>query len=94
VAGVAPHRRPLQRALRYDGFVPIGEGPLLDPAEVTAYLDGVDRPPGWDVVVNAAPGIPFEDYAAIGATWVVDGAWPEGDWVRDLRDTINAGPGG
>jgi alkanesulfonate monooxygenase SsuD/methylene tetrahydromethanopterin reductase-like flavin-dependent oxidoreductase (luciferase family) len=94
VAGVAPHRRPLQRALRYDGFVPIGEGRELDPAEVAAYLDGVDRPPGWDVVVATAPGIPFDDYAEVGATWVVDGAWPEGDWVRDLRDTINAGPGG
>jgi alkanesulfonate monooxygenase SsuD/methylene tetrahydromethanopterin reductase-like flavin-dependent oxidoreductase (luciferase family) len=92
VAGVAPHRRPLRRALSWDGLVPIAEGGLLTPDEVAAYLDGVDRPEGWDLVTNVAPGVPFEDYEAIGATWAVEGAWPVGDWVRDLRATIDKGP--
>ena len=88
---MAPHRRPLT-ALRWDGLVPIAEGGLLTPDQVAAYLDGVDRPEGWDLVTNVAPGVPFEDYEAIGATWAVEGAWPVGDWVRDLRATIDKGP--
>ncbi len=92
VAGVAPHRRPLARALRWDGLVPIAEGDLLTPEQLAEYLDGVDRPEGWDLVANVAPGTAFEDYEAVGATWVVEGAWPVGDWVADLRDRITAGP--
>ena len=92
VAGVAPHRRPLARALRWDGLVPIAQGDLLTPAQLAEYLDGVDRPEGWDLVANVAPGTAFEDYEAVGATWVVEGAWPVGDWVADLRDRITAGP--
>ena len=92
VAGVAPHPRPLARAQRWDGVVPIALDRLLTPDEVAAYLAAVDRPEGWDVVVNAAPGVAFDEYEAIGATWVVEGAWPVGDWVRDLRGRIAAGP--
>jgi len=92
VAGVAPHPRPLARARRWDGVAPIALDRLLTPDEVAAYLGDDERPAGWDVVVNAAPGVPFDDYAAIGATWVVEGAWPAGDWVRDLRNRIAKGP--
>ena len=89
---MAPHRRPLQRALRWDGLVPIAERDVLTPDQISAYLDGVDRPEGWDLVANIAPGVPIEDYEAVGATWVVEGAWPVGAWVEDLRGRINAGP--
>lgn len=92
VAGVFPHRRPLARAVRYDGVVPIGERDLLTPDQLGAYLDGVEAPDGWDVVANWAVGVPAADYAAVGATWLVDGAWPVGDWVGDLRRRINSGP--
>lgn len=93
VAGVAPHPRPLARARRWDGVVPIALDHQLTPAEVDAYL-GDDRPAGWDVVVNAAEGVPWDEYAAVGATWIVEGQWPVGDWVDRLRATIRAGPGG
>jgi alkanesulfonate monooxygenase SsuD/methylene tetrahydromethanopterin reductase-like flavin-dependent oxidoreductase (luciferase family) len=94
VAGVAPHRRPLARALRFDGIVPIGPGDLLTPDQLDDYLAGVERPDGWDVVANWAPGVAAADYAAVGATWLVDGVWPTGDWVDDLRGRIKAAPGG
>ncbi len=42
--------------------------------------------------MNAAPGVRWDDYAAVGATWVVEGNWPQGDWVADLRRCIAAGP--
>jgi alkanesulfonate monooxygenase SsuD/methylene tetrahydromethanopterin reductase-like flavin-dependent oxidoreductase (luciferase family) len=92
VAAVAPHRRPMARALRWDGVVPIALDHLLMPDEVAAYLPPDGRPAGWEVVVNAAPGVRWDDYAAVGATWVVEGNWPQGDWVADLRRCIAAGP--
>ena len=93
VAGVTPHRRPLERALRWDGFVPISLSSLMSPEDIAAYLDGVERPEGWELVANLAPGYTAVDYEAVGATWVIDGAWPVDDWVTDLRDRIKAGPG-
>lgn len=92
VAGIAPHRRPLERALRWDGFLPIGaEGPL-SPAEVMAYLDGVDRPDGWELLVARHPDHPVADYAEVGVTCLVEGTWPMGDWVDEFRSRIAAGP--
>ena len=92
VAAVAPHRRPLARARRWDGVVPISLDHLLTPDEVAAYLGDEPRPGGWEVVVNTAPGVPPADYAAAGATWIIEGAWPQGDWVSELRTRIAAGP--
>ncbi|HEY7072955.1 MAG TPA: LLM class flavin-dependent oxidoreductase [Acidimicrobiales bacterium] len=92
VAGVIPNRRPLERALRWDGIVPISLTEQLPPEGIAPYLEGVERPEGWDVVVNRSPGYAPEDYEGI-ATWVVEGAWPVDDWVSDLRDRIKAGPG-
>jgi alkanesulfonate monooxygenase SsuD/methylene tetrahydromethanopterin reductase-like flavin-dependent oxidoreductase (luciferase family) len=92
VAAVVPHRRPLARALRWDGVVPIALDRLPLPDEIAAYLPPDGRPAGWEVVVNAAPGVAWDDYAAVGATWIVEGNWPQGDWVADLRRRIAAGP--
>ncbi len=89
---MTPHRRPLARAQRWDGVVPISLTGLLTPDDIAAYLDGIERPEGWDVVANLAPGFGPEDYEAVGATWVVEGAWPVEDWVPELRDRIKAGP--
>jgi alkanesulfonate monooxygenase SsuD/methylene tetrahydromethanopterin reductase-like flavin-dependent oxidoreductase (luciferase family) len=92
VAAVAPHRRPLARARRWDGVVPIGsEGPLT-PADLARYLDGVERPEGWDVVAEWAPGAGADEYADAGATWLVESTWPSGDWVRELSDRVRRGP--
>ncbi len=93
VAAVSPHRRPIERALRWDGIAPLGpEAGPITPEQLDAYLEGVDRPDGWDVVATWAPGVPADEYESAGATWLVDGAWPEGDWVDDLRARIRSGP--
>jgi alkanesulfonate monooxygenase SsuD/methylene tetrahydromethanopterin reductase-like flavin-dependent oxidoreductase (luciferase family) len=92
VASVAPHRRPLARAARWDGVVPIGQTAMLTPAELAGYVDGVDRPPDWDVVAFQAPDTSPAEYADAGATWLVEGGWPTGDWVADLRRRIRRGP--
>jgi alkanesulfonate monooxygenase SsuD/methylene tetrahydromethanopterin reductase-like flavin-dependent oxidoreductase (luciferase family) len=92
VAAIAPHRRPLARAVRWDGVVPLTGFEPPTPDELASYLAGVERPAGWEVVATWAPGIPADEYAAAGATWVVEGCWPEGDWVTELRARITVGP--
>jgi alkanesulfonate monooxygenase SsuD/methylene tetrahydromethanopterin reductase-like flavin-dependent oxidoreductase (luciferase family) len=92
VAAVAPHRRPLARAARWDGVVPLGPAAPLTPAELADYLAGVDHRPGWEVVATLAPGVPAGEYRDAGATWLVEGEWPDGDWYRRLRTLIEAGP--
>jgi alkanesulfonate monooxygenase SsuD/methylene tetrahydromethanopterin reductase-like flavin-dependent oxidoreductase (luciferase family) len=92
VGATAPHRRPLARAVRWDGVVPLTGYEPPTPDELADYLDGVERPPGWEVVSMWSRGVPVDEYAAVGATWVVEGCWPVGDWVDDLRRRIAAGP--
>lgn len=94
VAAEAPHRRPLRRAAQWDGIVPLSTGGALTPDGLAAYLDGVDQPPGWEVVVIGAAGVAPGEYADAGATWYIEGAWPEGDWLEDLRARVRAGPSG
>jgi alkanesulfonate monooxygenase SsuD/methylene tetrahydromethanopterin reductase-like flavin-dependent oxidoreductase (luciferase family) len=94
VAGIAPARKPLERALRWDGLVPLGPDGLMRPDEVEAYVGPVAdrRPDGWDVVVSAAPGVPADEYASVGATWLITSTWPEPGWANDLRASIRQGP--
>jgi alkanesulfonate monooxygenase SsuD/methylene tetrahydromethanopterin reductase-like flavin-dependent oxidoreductase (luciferase family) len=92
VAGVAPNRRPLERARRWDGYVPIGPG--LEP---DALADFVGAPPraSWDLVVPWADGVPADEYADAGVTWLVQSASPKDDgWVEELRDLAATGPTG
>jgi alkanesulfonate monooxygenase SsuD/methylene tetrahydromethanopterin reductase-like flavin-dependent oxidoreductase (luciferase family) len=92
VAGESPHRRPLQRAARWDGFVPLSGAEPLTPGNLAAYLNGVERPAGWDVVALHVDGVPAGEYAAAGATWLVEGISPEGDWISALRAIVRRGP--
>lgn len=90
VAGVVPHQPPLRRSLRWDGIVPIGAEFLL-PDQLAAYV-GPHLRPGWEVVAPSAPGVPAQEYADAGATWLIDSTWPEGDWLPEFRQRVSAGP--
>ncbi|MEV0713180.1 LLM class flavin-dependent oxidoreductase [Asanoa sp. NPDC050611] len=92
VAGESPHRRPLERAARWDGFVPLPSAEALTPDRLAAYLSGVERPPAWDVVALHLEGVRADEYAAAGATWLVEGMNPDGDWIDDLRALVRRGP--
>jgi alkanesulfonate monooxygenase SsuD/methylene tetrahydromethanopterin reductase-like flavin-dependent oxidoreductase (luciferase family) len=95
VAAVAPHRRPLERARRWDGVAPIGsEADVLTPDGLQAYLGQTDPPKGWEVLAPWAPGVPADEYADVGATWLIESTRPEGDWLAKLRDRVRRGPMG
>ena len=92
VAGIAPHRRPLERALRWDGFFPIGSQGLLGPEELAHYVGAVERPAGWDLFAALTDDHDTTEFEAVGVTWRVQGAWPTGDWVAELTARIVDGP--
>ncbi|AXH95425.1 LLM class flavin-dependent oxidoreductase [Ornithinimicrobium avium] len=95
VAGVAPNRRPLARARRWDGVVPNGKDGDLTPEELTAYLslDGEPTRQGWDVVAHRAPGTAAADYAEVGATWLIESVSPTRDgWEREVGSIVGDGP--
>lgn len=95
VAGIAPNRRPLARARRWDGVVPIGSNGHLTPDELAAHLasGGGSQPDGWEVVVIAKDGIPPQEYADAGATWLIQTVIPTTDgWEAAMDDLVRGDP--
>jgi alkanesulfonate monooxygenase SsuD/methylene tetrahydromethanopterin reductase-like flavin-dependent oxidoreductase (luciferase family) len=92
VAAEWPHRRPVQRALRWEGLFPIG---LPGPEALAELVSEVrqSRPASdpFDVVVGIAPGEAVEPWARAGATWAVTdfGMQPT---LAQVREVIDAGP--
>jgi alkanesulfonate monooxygenase SsuD/methylene tetrahydromethanopterin reductase-like flavin-dependent oxidoreductase (luciferase family) len=92
VAGVAPHTRPVARAKRWDGFIPISND-FLDPEQLASYV-GEHPHPEWDVAAQRTPGVPVDELAAAGATWLVSSTWPhEEGWREELRALVSTTPG-
>lgn len=100
VAQSMPHRRPLRRAARWDGLVPIDETAMFaSPAQVAAAVAEVKamRPEAaaFDVNVsllaNPDPVASRDlaaEYEAAGATWIQYGAFG----AEAVRAAIEAGP--
>jgi len=91
IAGRAPHAKPLERARRYDGYVPIAS-PFLTPDALAAYV-GPHPHDDWDLVAQWPEGTSVEEYAAAGATWLVRSTWPhEEGWREELEGLVSAPP--
>jgi alkanesulfonate monooxygenase SsuD/methylene tetrahydromethanopterin reductase-like flavin-dependent oxidoreductase (luciferase family) len=92
VAGVVPNQRPLRRARRWEGVVPMARDEPLTPGELHGYL-GDDHPDGWDVVCPRHPDFSALDYADAGATWLTESTWPiDEGWAEEFHDRIRQGP--
>ncbi len=99
VAALWPHPRPLRRAARWDGVVPLNSnGQPLTPDVVHRVVEAVAAQRSlehFDVVATAAPGIDHAAYADAGATWLVESIWPWPDtWYEELRARCAVGPAG
>ncbi|MGO9340921.1 MAG: LLM class flavin-dependent oxidoreductase [Acidimicrobiales bacterium] len=87
VAAVWPNRKPMRRAARWQGIVPLGlPGPEAMP-EVFASAGE-----GKDVAVKAG-GHPVRAWEEAGATWMLHEVGPDGS-VSEVEELIDAGPPG
>jgi alkanesulfonate monooxygenase SsuD/methylene tetrahydromethanopterin reductase-like flavin-dependent oxidoreductase (luciferase family) len=107
VGGVLPARRPVARAARWDGMVPIrfaGRRLVRPPAsDIAAVRDQVvaarGSVSGFDLVVWAEVAEEPGEVAALarpyeeaGATWWIETAKPEPGWLEQVTARITAGP--
>lgn len=94
VGGVVPNRRPLARARRWDGVAPDSPNGHVTPEELAKHLaaDGHPAREGWDVVVPRTPGVPAQEYADAGATWLIDNIHPHDDWKATITQATRSGP--
>src|SRR4051812_35660874 len=91
IAGRAPNAKPLERARRWDGYVPIA-GDFLTPDALAAYV-GPHPHDDWDLVVQWREDTSPDDYAAAGATWLVRSVWPhEEGWREELEALVSSPP--
>ena len=93
VAAEWPHRRPVRRALRWEGLFPTGLPGPEALAELTSEVrESLPRNAPFDVVVDLSPGQDPNPWVRAGATWVVTdfGMQPT---QAEVREVINAGPG-
>lgn len=94
VAGRWPKRRPLARALEWDGFFPIelpGPEALAELAGEIAATRPADAGP-FDLVVEIDPGEDAGPWTRAGATWVLTGFGRQ-PRLDAVRAAIDAGPG-
>jgi alkanesulfonate monooxygenase SsuD/methylene tetrahydromethanopterin reductase-like flavin-dependent oxidoreductase (luciferase family) len=93
VAAKWPHRRPVQRAIRWDGLFPIE---LVGPAALHELAEEIQqaragRGDPFDLVVEVPPGADVHPWEAAGATWVLTSIEPQPP-EREIREVIQAGP--
>jgi alkanesulfonate monooxygenase SsuD/methylene tetrahydromethanopterin reductase-like flavin-dependent oxidoreductase (luciferase family) len=93
VAANWPHRRPVERAIRWDGLFPIDlpgpEGLYQLAVWIRQARSGSEDP--FDLVVEVPPGADVGVWADAGATWVLTSVEPQPNEV-DIRQVIEAGP--
>jgi len=93
VAAEWPHRRPVRRALRWDGLFPTHLPGPEALAELASEIRA-SRPAGdpFDLIVDIPPGEDPDPWARAGATWAVTdfGIQPT---LAEVREAIDAGPG-
>jgi alkanesulfonate monooxygenase SsuD/methylene tetrahydromethanopterin reductase-like flavin-dependent oxidoreductase (luciferase family) len=86
-------QRPLRRAQRYDGVVPISPaGEPITPADLARFVEPAERRDGWEVVASLHWSHTPAEYADAGATWLIQSSWPDGDWYEPLLQAARNGP--
>jgi alkanesulfonate monooxygenase SsuD/methylene tetrahydromethanopterin reductase-like flavin-dependent oxidoreductase (luciferase family) len=93
VAATWPHRRPIRRAIRWDGLFPIdlpGPERLADIAREINHAHAANAEP-FDLVVEVPPGADIHPWQDAGATWVLTSIEPQ-PAEREIREVIGAGP--
>jgi alkanesulfonate monooxygenase SsuD/methylene tetrahydromethanopterin reductase-like flavin-dependent oxidoreductase (luciferase family) len=102
VACMLPARRPLRRAARWDGIVPMTRGPegvgFVTPDDVAMIVTEIARlrgsVEGFDVVVNAGPPptATLAEFESAGATWSITSMGDFPGWLDELHGIVAGGP--
>src|SRR6516225_5031269 len=97
VAGFYGKPRPLRRAARYQGFMPVNLEHPGQLAQIVAGLSALRQAAGsaaqpYDVVAALPPGADPAPYAAAGATWWLVEFPAEAATVDRVRAVIHDGP--
>jgi alkanesulfonate monooxygenase SsuD/methylene tetrahydromethanopterin reductase-like flavin-dependent oxidoreductase (luciferase family) len=87
-----PNRRPVARALRYDGVFLIDTDEPADLAGLVGEVRALGR--RFDVVVEGLPGDDVAGWRAAGATWWLASFDPFDATVATVEAAIDAGPPG
>ena len=92
VAARWPNRRPIRRAVRWDGVFPIE---LPGPEKLAVLAGQVHQARGndhhFDLVVEVPPGADLRPWEAAGATWALTSFEPQPP-EDVVREVIEAGP--
>ena len=92
VAAKWPNRRPVRRAIRWDGLFPID---LPGPEQLAVLAEEITQARGnddrFDLVVEVPPGSDLRQWEAAGATWALTSFEPQPP-ERVVREVIEAGP--
>jgi alkanesulfonate monooxygenase SsuD/methylene tetrahydromethanopterin reductase-like flavin-dependent oxidoreductase (luciferase family) len=95
VAGYHGKPKPLRRAARYQGFVPVNLDHPDQLAEIVADLTALRGPnpsTPFDIAVDLPPGADPAPYAEVGATWWLVGPPWDAVSVDQVRGLIRGGP--
>lgn len=93
-AGFPGNVKPVRRAARYQGFVPVNLDHPDQLTEAVATLSGLRSDPAapYDIAIGLPPGADVAPYAAAGATWWLTDFDPQTLSVDQVRGVLRDGP--
>ncbi|MGW2050278.1 LLM class flavin-dependent oxidoreductase [Streptomyces sp. NPDC001858] len=93
-AGFAGNVKPLRRAARHDGYIPVNLEHPDQLADMVTTLSGLRRPgtTPYDIAVPLPSGTDPTPYAEAGATWWLAEFEPETVSVDQVRGVLRDGP--
>lgn len=96
VAGKWPNPKPIARAARWDGYIPImAEGRPQTPDDIRAMVDAIGAPTQRDdfaIVANVHDGAKPAAFVDAGANWLLWSTWPDGDWLDRMEALASSTP--
>jgi len=105
IGGTWPSVKPMRRAAKWDGVVPIAKDQMSggkvgpsDLAEMMQLISGEARQdPNFDIVIigmtpDTGDTSAIAAYAEAGATWWVEASAPWGRTITDMKEQIRRGP--
>ena len=95
VGGLAGRSKPMRRAARHQGYVPINldhPDQLAEAVATIGDLRGDADDDAYDIVVGLSPDADPQPYARAGATWRLTEFDPERLTVDQVRGVIREGP--